>query len=468
MTKNISKRILLVLLSMSIAVSMMPFGVLAAEDGVGTAETTGGTAVETENPPATPEKPSEPSQTPEETRFVVSYDPVSANCKQINLYWEPVKIGMDGETPIYAHNYRVLMKKADGEYKELSSAQIDAFYTYSEGGAFLAPGAYFFKVEAWADGGTEPAVISEELEVGVPAEGEIPTPQKLKSYSTYNGIDLEWNPVHIEGKTVKYNVYKKLASKKEYQLYKKQISATKLYVKIPYKYLKNKYSFVVTAVCNGKESAISNERVDQSVRTISYGFTLKESRKLTCHCGGHKKTVTFKAGRKITTCDGFSQGLYYFYDNGHKWRVKRISVKDQKVTGGKYNLRYTKSEAERYVNRRGLKSGTNYLIWTNLYGQHLYVFKGSKGNWKLYDDWQISTGKPSTPTSTGVTEIKKKNPYYHALKHWSLCYVFSFHSKHKSWPIGKGPKSGGCVRNAPENAAWIYYNCPIRTGVCIY
>ena len=124
------------------------------------------------------------------------------------------------------------------------------------------------------------------------------------------------------------------------------------------------------------------------------------------------------------------------------------------------------------MNGKGLTSPTKQLIWVNTYTQELYIFKGSKGKWKLNKHWAVSTGKASSPTPTGndgIKEVWKKLSTRHNLKWWT-CFstMNAFHGLFDSWRKKLGnPASGGCIRNEVKNAKWIYDNIKYKTTVLI-
>ena len=115
-------------------------------------------------------------------------------------------------------------------------------------------------------------------------------------------------------------------------------------------------------------------------------------------------------------------------------------------------------------------SSRSTLIWVSTYCQHVYYFRGSKGNWRCVRDWECATGTVNGPSPSGMwgnKEIHKKIKRRHGLKFWS-CYssMNAFHGKQSRWKVGK-PASSGCIRNANENAQYIYNNAPKRTKVIV-
>ena len=244
-------------------------------------------------------------------------------------------------------------------------------------------------------------------------------------------------------------------------------------------------------------SAKTDSLGNTCVRPMYEKVTFKSSASLTSH-DGKSKTRTFKGGQTIIA-QGFGGGKYkfwykgnYFYasyvrvhnctpkfqkneDNivgkaGHytgKWAKQDYAADGSKSYNGiKY---YDKTSAEAFVNRYGKSSKTKYLIWVSTYQQHLYIFKGSKGKWKLYKDWECSTGAAKSPTPTGFDKaIQDKWRNHSGIDYWSpFQHTNSIHGQRSYYVFGK-PQSNGCVRNFDQNAKWLYYNCAIGTGLIVY
>ena len=69
------------------------------------------------------------------------------------------------------------------------------------------------------------------------------------------------------------------------------------------------------------------------------------------------------------------------------------------------NNDYSKTTKEVWINAKGYSSNTNYLVWINRAYQHVNVFTGSKGNWKLTKSFIVGTGAASTPTPVSYTHL---------------------------------------------------------------
>lgn len=225
---------------------------------------------------------------------------------------------------------------------------------------------------------------------------------------------------------------------------------------------------------NGKniETASFSEPVsvsEQPVRHMTYNLKMKKKVTITSH-EGSKTKLTLAKGAKVTAVK-FHSGKYVFYNKGCTYYLTKARTKTP-TANYTTAFNYDKYTAEDFINATGLTSKTGRLIWVSTYTQHLYFFNAAEdGSWKLTDDWEISTGKPSTPSPTGLTGEKmiwKKLKKHHGIKWWSpYSSMNSFHAKRKSWKLGK-PASGGCVRNTVEEALYIYNNGVINTRVLMY
>ena len=227
------------------------------------------------------------------------------------------------------------------------------------------------------------------------------------------------------------------------------------------------YSFIVRAY--NSENAWTQKTIKkQPIRPINYVFTMKGTVKLSSHAG-KSQSITLKKGEKVKAY-GFSKGKYIFKRKGSIFYVNKTRCKKIYANYAK-NYNYNLAEAENYVNTANFGSNSkNTLIWVSTYCQHVYYFKGSKGNWKCVRDWECSTGAATTPSPTGNygnKEIHKFIRWRHGLQYWT-CYstLNAFHSKQRSWKMGK-PASGGCIRNELANAKWLYNHVPKRTKTII-
>ena len=176
-----------------------------------------------------------------------------------------------------------------------------------------------------------------------------------------------------------------------------------------------------------------------------------------------------------------------------EWYTQRDVNRVLNLVSSTYNGNWTQSyainndyesyEKETWVNAKGYSSNSNYLIWINRAYQHVNIFSGSKGNWKLIRSCLVGTGASSTPTPTGLTTIAYKsaggwNTSTYTVKPVVGFYPgtgYAFHSrlyypgttKVMDASIGY-PISHGCVRMYDQDVAYIYNNIPVGTAVVIY
>lgn len=148
-----------------------------------------------------------------------------------------------------------------------------------------------------------------------------------------------------------------------------------------------------------------------------------------------------------------------------------------------YNWDYSTGLKEWYVNSKHYSSGSDYLAWISLQNQKVYIFKGSKNNWKLEKTFICGSGKPSTPTPTGITYTTYREPVWYFAYYVCSPVVrfypntgYAFHSRlYKDarktqfydssigWPV-----SEGCIRMLDPDITYIYNTVPNRSTVIVY
>ena len=308
---------------------------------------------------------------------------------------------------------------------------------------------YTFKVSFSDENGKK---ISAETQI---TTSSLQAVQGLKAYSAYKGVMLEWLAVE---NAVSYEVYRdnKLVATVSALNYLDRLNGEG-----------EGHSYRIVAVAKNGSKATSSQPVSkESVRPMYISIKFRSKSKLKSHDGKNVKH-TFKKGQ-VVMAHGFGQGKYQFYYNGNLYYTRRIRVKNARANYTQA-FNYSKEDAEAFVNSSGKSSNTPWLIWVSQYTQHCYVFYGRKGAWKLQADWEVATGKATTPSPTGFNKkIHRKIKSFHGLGPWS-CYssTNAFHGKKKKWKVG-APASNGCIRNPNEKAKWLYKTVPIRTSVIIH
>ncbi|HBB72608.1 MAG TPA: hypothetical protein DCZ71_08415 [Ruminococcus sp.] len=249
--------------------------------------------------------------------------------------------------------------------------------------------------------------------------------------------------------------------------------------------------FKVYAVRKGKGgkyviSDTAAQSYGQRVEYIKYKFTLKRSKKLTSH-DGKNKTYTFKKGQTLTA-SGFGGGKFkFYYKIGTREYYFYCNAIDTKNCSAIYKKsgNYSRLAAENYVNEKGFRSNTGYLIWASLYCQHAYIFKGSRGHWECIRDFEIGSGAAKAASPSGEdkeliagpgTEAKPGKKYSrsgHGRRYYWNPYSSwnSFHSVKMSkagaplQTLGY-PASKGCIRCSLADAKYIY-GMPRHTRVVV-
>ncbi len=216
----------------------------------------------------------------------------------------------------------------------------------------------------------------------------------------------------------------------------------------------------------------------KSVRPIYY------SAKIT------RKTGLYEKFRKDETKQGMIKPGKKVTIIYRRWKQSLVSYEGKKyyiyngamrVNGQSYTKNdYTTQAKEYYVNSKGYKSSSKYLIWISTYTQRVNVFEGSKGKWKLIRSEKCVTGKMSTYTPLGEFQVtKKKYAHYYGRNFYKYLTYFRGNNKMHTRParrkggkylnatMGK-PLSNGCVRLTDSLAKWVYNNVPKKATVLVY
>ena len=200
------------------------------------------------------------------------------------------------------------------------------------------------------------------------------------------------------------------------------------------------------------------------------------------------KGVTFKKGRAVKVSARNSKGkLISTSSHGsnpilviHNGKTYSVPAGKVRITGFLTNHKnaYSANLAEQYVNYRGFSSPTNYFIWVSTYSQKVYIFKGSKFDWKLEKSFTCSTGRYSSRTKLGYGYVKGRSAAIEWSPYQWIYWCVNMHPGgwFHSWlyyPDGRSygasvghlgsPASHGCVRLDKPNVKWMYDHIPDRT-----
>ena len=186
---------------------------------------------------------------------------------------------------------------------------------------------------------------------------------------------------------------------------------------------------------------------------------------------------------KTVPIENYSNEWYQQRDVKRVLNLVSSTYRGNYTTSYAVNNDYKAYEKETWVNAKGYSSNSNYLVWINRAYQHVNVFTGSKGSWKLTKSFVVGTGAPGTETTVGVTKVTYKLKAGWTTSTYTVRPVvgfypdtgYAFHSRlctpktDKEYDFSSGyPVSHGCVRMQKSDINWIYDNVPIGSTVVIF
>ncbi|MDO4476103.1 MAG: fibronectin type III domain-containing protein [Lachnospiraceae bacterium] len=223
------------------------------------------------------------------------------------------------------------------------------------------------------------------------------------------------------------------------------------------------------------EAYVSKTAAVDSINYMHYRAALKSSEKTTAGLLG--------AGTVVTITQYVNGGKSYCkLSNGKSVRIESDNLELLETVTDNTRV-YDQEAAEAYVNKKGFKSATNYLVWISMYTQHIYVFKGSRYHWTLAREPMLcSTGSVKNGiTTSGVHRIYYKLPIWNFDGSYarygmafngdnaihSQLYLAGTTTPYDWGTLGK-PASHGCVRIKLANAEWMYNTVPVNSTVVHY
>ncbi len=141
---------------------------------------------------------------------------------------------------------------------------------------------------------------------------------------------------------------------------------------------------------------------------------------------------------------------------------------------------YNLGALEGFVNKKGYKSSTNYLIFVSKKTQMVAVFQKKNGVWITDRTGFCATGTNYTPTRSGVHKLIYKTdswdfPPDRVYQVSGFVGGQAFHTRLYNVKTGIPPvpdlgypQSHGCVRLMDDLAKYIYHSVPMNTTVVVY
>lgn len=130
------------------------------------------------------------------------------------------------------------------------------------------------------------------------------------------------------------------------------------------------------------------------------------------------------------------------------------------------------------VNREGISSRTEYLVWVSKSDYQVKVYQGSRYNWECIRTAPCAIGAPGSPTIEGQFEYQYNGgvwsyPNFYVSPTLVFYGGYALHSTLKAWGGGMYDDSvgvqisHGCVRLHPSDIDFIYRTIPIGTKIYV-
>ncbi|MCH5209849.1 MAG: L,D-transpeptidase family protein [Oscillospiraceae bacterium] len=129
------------------------------------------------------------------------------------------------------------------------------------------------------------------------------------------------------------------------------------------------------------------------------------------------------------------------------------------------------------VNRDGIGSKTNYLVWVSKHEYTVRVYEGQQYNWTLLKEFPCALGAWNTPTITGQFEYIERTRWdYNGYYVGPVLRFYNGYALHSTLLYyGGGEYDGrvgvnishGCIRLHPQDINWIADTIPMHTRIYI-
>lgn len=308
-----------------------------------------------------------------------------------------------------------------------------------------------------------------------------PIGNKPAKVTGLSGIDGEKSAILTWSKATdaaSYAIYRYNTSKKKWEVVKTGVTKltytdSKLTAGKSYKYRVAGVNENGTGTLSATVTISVKKTPGTTVRSIGYKATVKSRAPLFATKKSSKRLRYLKAGTNVTTID-YGSGRYKIQIGGKNYWISkdRLKFKASIWTTKDYSTKVK----EDFVNKKGYKSSSKYLIWISQYTQRVIIYQGSKGKWKMIRNCRCATGTHLHMTPKGIFKVgKKEKGWFYRTTYEKPIVHFqsqnSFHSRIKNYKGGYAdatigrPRSKGCVRLYDEDINFIYKKCPKGTTV---
>ena len=131
------------------------------------------------------------------------------------------------------------------------------------------------------------------------------------------------------------------------------------------------------------------------------------------------------------------------------------------------------------INRDGIGSKTNYLVWVSKHEYKVRVFTGQVKNWTLVAEFPCAIGAPDTPTITGQYDYFSRESIWEYEDYYvgpimRFYNGYALHSTLRNYGAGDEYDgrvgvmiSHGCVRLHPEDIQWMVDTVPLYSRIYV-
>lgn len=131
-----------------------------------------------------------------------------------------------------------------------------------------------------------------------------------------------------------------------------------------------------------------------------------------------------------------------------------------------------------YVNRMGIGSKTNYLVWVSKSEYKVRAYKGQQYKWEPIGEFPCAIGAPGTPTITGQFDYISRESAWHYGTYYvgPIMRFYNGYALHSTLLYyGGGEYDGrvgvqishGCVRLHPQDINWLVDNIPLYSRIWV-
>lgn len=313
-----------------------------------------------------------------------------------------------------------------------------------------------------------------------------PTGVNVRS-SGSSSVEIIWNPAknasgyEVFSYDAEKKTYKKLSTvKSTAKSWKKSGLAAGTTMTLAVRSFRSVKGITVYSKYSDAKSATVPVVSEEAKSIHGIYFTARTKKKVTVFNYTKNKQQVLPQGTTIISTakhPGSSNITAYLSKNGKLGDKIKINGSAIRINGYSCDTKkdYSTTAKEEYVNIRNLSSGTNRLIWINMYKCRMYVFKGSAGKWKLTHTFKCGVGKFESPTPRGVFRIKIKYPTGGPATSSKELLFFGTPERgcliHHDCGAGvrnnPRPISHGCVRLHSSDVNTLYSMCGIGTTVFI-